>query len=55
MLKKTERKENDENTNKEKMFKTINDAKAYMENIINNEKNDDIFYSHESIFENVSN
>ena len=55
MLKKTERKENDENTNKEKMFKTINDAKAYMENIINNEKNDDIFYSHESIFENLRN
>ena len=54
MLKKTERKQNND-TNEEKMFKTIKDAKIYMENIISNEKNDDILVSHESIFENISN
>ena len=39
----------------EKMFKSIYNAKIYMENIINNEKNDDIIESHESIIENLNN
>ena len=39
----------------DKMFKSIYNAKIYMENIINNEKNDDIIESHESIIENLNN
>ena len=54
MLNKSERNQNVD-TNEEKMFKTINDAKMYMENIINNEKNDEILDSNESIIEILSN
>ena len=36
-----------------KMFKNVYNAKIYMENIINIEKNDDIIKSHESIIENL--
>ena len=39
----------------DKMFKSVYNAKIYMENIINNEKNDDIIESHESIIENLNN
>ena len=35
------------------MFKNVYNAKIYMENILNNEKNDDIIKSHESIIENL--
>ena len=47
----------DENNKDEedKMFKSIYNAKIYMENIINQEKNDDIIESHESIIENLNN
>jgi len=48
---------NNDKTNKDeedKMFKSIYNAKIYMENIINNEKNDDIIESHESIIENLN-
>lgn len=38
----------------DKMFKSVYNAKIYMENIINNEKNDDIIESHESIIENLN-
>jgi hypothetical protein len=38
-----------------KMFKSAYNAKIYMENIINQEKNDDIIESHESIIENLNN
>ena len=38
-----------------KMFKSAYNAKIYMENILNNEKNDDIIESHESIIENLNN
>ena len=44
---------NDNNKNEMKMFKSVYNAKVYMENIINNEKNDDIIESHESIIENL--
>ena len=44
---------NDNNKNDMKMFKSVYNAKVYMENIINNEKNDDIIESHESIIENL--
>ena len=37
-----------------KMFKSVYNAKVYMENIINNEKDEDIIESHESIIENIS-
>jgi hypothetical protein len=48
---------NDKNNKDEedKMFKSVYNAKIYMENIINNEKNDDIIESHESIIENLNN
>jgi hypothetical protein len=48
---------NDKNNKDEedKMFKSVYNAKIYMENIINNEKDDDIIESHESIFENLNN
>ena len=36
-----------------KMFKNVYKAKINMENIINNEKNDDIIKSHDSIIENL--
>ena len=36
-----------------KMFKSVCHAKEYMENILNNEKNEDIIESHESIIENL--
>ena len=39
----------------DKMFKSVYNAKIYMENILNNEKNDDIIESHESIIENLNN
>ena len=42
-----------DNKNDIKMFKNIYNAKIYMENIINNEKNDDIIKSHDSIIENL--
>ena len=48
---------NNDKTNKDeedKMFKSVYNAKIYMENIINNEKNDDIIESHESIIENLN-
>ena len=48
---------NNDKTNKDeedKMFKSIYNAKIYMENIINNDKNDDIIESHESIIENLN-
>ena len=50
-------KNNDKNNKDEedKMFKSIYNAKIYMENILNNEKNDDIIESHESIIENLNN
>ena len=41
---------NDEN----KMFKSVYNAKVYMENILNNEKDEDIIESHESIIESIN-
>lgn len=37
-----------------KIFKSVYHAKVYMENILNNEKNEDIIGSHESIIENLN-
>lgn len=58
MLQKNDKlKINNDKINKDeedKMFKSIYNAKIYMENIINNEKNDDIIESHESIIENLN-
>ena len=50
-----ENKNNGNNNNEIKMFKSAYNAKIYMENILNNEKNDDIFLSHDSIIENINN
>ena len=46
--------DNDSNKISYKMFKSVYNAKVYMKNIINNERNDDIIDSHESIIENIN-
>ena len=56
MLEKDYNLPNENNQNNEiKTFKNVYNAKIYMENIINNEKNDDIIESHDSIIENINN
>jgi hypothetical protein len=52
--KKFEGENNNNKSDENKMFKSVYNAKVYMENIINNEKDEDIIESHESIIENIN-
>lgn len=54
MIQKKFQGENNNKNDENKMFKSVHNAKVYMENIINNEKDEEIIESHESIIENIN-